>query len=1027
MLITSYNSTGFPVQRQSYIKKLQIFSDIICGQEHFQLKNCKFRISNSFNNNYDFYFKPAVKPNNSLGQGRPKGGLYIAWKKTQVKKATRISSDNFRIQAVILEYENCKLLLINTYFPCDSQNVVLSNTEAVELQDILSSIHGIKDKYARKFDSSIILGDINYDDTRYTGHTLAVNTFLENERLCTTWEKFPVDFTFSSGQAFSTIDHFFISNTQQDIILDAGTIHDPENVSGHSPVYVKIDLAKANNPPEKISRNPRLNWGRSSPDQHDKYNQQLRDKLSQPGTNLGCDDVLCDSRLHFQHIDSMTQELLVAVVDSAWDNLEATKGTTGDQASREHTIPGWNEKVKPFQNEARFWYNLWESAGKPIHSSIPGVEHDLFTFMKASKNQYHYAVRRTQNSLNSIENDKVVAKMGSPDMFEEIKKSCRNTKSDVTSVIDDVHGARNISNHFKNIYEDLYNEQEDIDTAVINKIKNKVETEKHEAKAAINLVTADLVKLAVKKLKADKVDVSGDFTSDCLKAAPDIFYEKLASLFRSCLLHGHISHDLLVCALSPIVKDPNGDISSSKNYRGIAISSLVLKVFDNCLLLLFGSLLSNDVLQFGFQKGCSTVQCTWAVQETISSYLRKGSEVYCCLLDFSKAFDKVNFDKLFQKLLERSFPAVFLRLILYIYINQSCFIRWNSAESSSFLVKNGVRQGAILSPSLFCVYLDTLLAKLRESGVGCHLGGSYFGAFGYADDVTLLAPTRQGLQVMLDICEEFSSSHSMLFSTDPVPAKSKTKCLFFSRKRYSEQVMNVTLNGDTLPWVTTAKHLGNQLSSKLNFSSFSPETRTDILCKRAILFDKIHQVLQQFGYYEPRLVINLLSIYSTALYGSTLWQLNSEEHLKLNRSWNTAVKIIWDLPHPTHTRFLESLSPVPHLESTLNARYIGFADSLAKSSKPLISLLFNYISSDLGSQTGQNIQFLCDKYSKLSLGQLIADRTTIKKARVAPLSENEEWKLQLIEEVSLMLKGQLEPVFDDEPLLEEILDFVCTT
>ena len=343
------------------------------------------------------------------------------------------------------------------------------------------------------------------------------------------------------------------------------------------------------------------------------------------------------------------------------------------------------------------------------------------------------------------------------------------------------------------------------------------------------------------------------------------------------------------------------------------------------------------------------------------------------------------------------------------------------------MVKNGVRQGAILSPSLFCVYLDTLLARLRESGVGCHLGGSYFGAFGYADDVTLLAPTRQGLQVMLDICQEFSSSHSMLFSTDPVPAKSKTKCLFFSRKRSSEQIMNVTLNGDTLPWVNTAKHLGNQLSSKLSLSSFSPETGTDILCKRAILFDKIHQVLQQFGYYEPRLVINLLSIYSTALYGSTLWQLNSEEHQKLNRSWNTAVKIIWDLPHPTHTRFLESLSPVPHLESTLNARYIGFVDSLAKSSKPLISLLFNCISSDLGSQTGQNIQYLCDKYSKLSLGQLIADRTTIKKARVAALSENEEWKLLLIEEVSLMLKGQLTTDFDDEPLLEEILDFVCTT
>ena len=171
-----------------------------------------------------------------------------------------------------------------------------------------------------------------------------------------------------------------------------------------------------------------------------------------------------------------------------------------------------------------------------------------------------------------------------------------------------------------------------------------------EAKNIVALVTADLVKAAVKKLKPDKSDVSGNFTSDCLKAAPGIFYEKLAQVFRCCLSHGYISLDLLVCALSPIVKDANGDISSSKNYRGIAISSLILKVFDNCILLLFGNLLANDDLQFGFQKGCSTVQCTWAVQETISHYLRAGSEVYCCLLDFSKAFDKVNFEKLFKKL-----------------------------------------------------------------------------------------------------------------------------------------------------------------------------------------------------------------------------------------------------------------------------------------------------------------------------------------------------------------------------------------
>ena len=90
--------------------------------------------------------------------------------------------------------------------------------------------------------------------------------------------------------------------------------------------------------------------------------------------------------------------------------------------------------------------------------------------------------------------------------------------------------------------------------------------------------------------------------------------------------------------------------------------------------------------------------------------------------------------KLSRKLMDRSFPAVFLRLILYIYLNQSCYIRWNSVERSSFLVKNGVSQGEILSPFLLYEYLDTLLAKLRD------LGRSYFGSFGYAEYFNLLAP-----------------------------------------------------------------------------------------------------------------------------------------------------------------------------------------------------------------------------------------------------------------------------------------------
>ena len=323
------------------------------------------------------------------------------------------------------------------------------------------------------------------------------------------------------------------------------------------------------------------------------------------------------------------------------------------------------------------------------------------------------------------------------------------------------------------------------------------------------------------------------------------------------------------------------------------------------------------------------------------------------------------------------------------------------------------------------MYLDTLLAQLRDAGIGCHIGGAFLGAFGYADDVTLLAPSRQGLQAMLKICEDFAAFHSMQFSTDPVPSKSKTKCMFFSRKRSSGDIENVLLNGDKLPWVNTAKHLGNHLSSNINFSFYSPETKTDLLCKRAILFEKVHQIMQQFGYLEPELVVKLLSVYSTALYGSSLWQLNSQEHLQLNRSWNTAMKIIWDLPFATHTRFLESLTAIPHLESVLNGRYLGFVGNLLQTAHPLLGLLFSACKDNVSTQTGQNIRYLLDKHKMKTLADLLVEKATLKKLRVYNLPNEEAWKINILKEITYVKREQLEVQFDDKDL-EDILMYICT-
>ena len=68
--------------------------------------------------------------------------------------------------------------------------------------------------------------------------------------------------------------------------------------------------------------------------------------------------------------------------------------------------------------------------------------------------------------------------------------------------------------------------------------------------------------------------------------------------------------------------------------------------------------------------------------------------------------------------------------------------------SRTFGIVNGTRQGSVLSPALFSVYMDDLILRLRKAGVGCHMGGVFCGVVGYADDLLLMAPSRSGMETM---------------------------------------------------------------------------------------------------------------------------------------------------------------------------------------------------------------------------------------------------------------------------------------
>ena len=132
--------------------------------------------------------------------------------------------------------------------------------------------------------------------------------------------------------------------------------------------------------------------------------------------------------------------------------------------------------------------------------------------------------------------------------------------------------------------------------------------------------------------------------------------------------------------------------------------------------------------------------------------------MFCAFLDAPKAFDRRTHSGWFLKLIARDIPKIIFDLIIYWYTNLKCRVKWDNQFSEWFSIKAGVRQGGILSPDFYCLYVEDLIAILKTKGVGCYILNVFIAALIYADDVALLAPSVKGLCTLLDTCYEYTAT-----------------------------------------------------------------------------------------------------------------------------------------------------------------------------------------------------------------------------------------------------------------------------
>lgn len=916
-----------------------------------------------------------------------------------------------------------KYLVINSYFPTDPKNVTGNN---IELETLLAEIKSILS--STKFDFVYLVGDLNCDFIRNTVHVNTVKDFMTTTNFCTLWSDHPVDFTHSYENengisSIHTLDHILTLTSAKQNIAAAGVLHLVENMSDHEPVYAIIETTLDNvDQLGKGSKNEfkaKPKWNNASSDQKLEYNDVLFQRLLSlniPEEAVNCRDVKCSNPDHKNEVDEYVKEILEAVSESGKDTIPSSPSSEGNDNSKRKKTAGWKDFVEPFQDKAHFWHSVWKSAGSPINT-------ELHRIMKQSKNRFHYQIRKCRRVENYLKNNKIIENCleNDTDLFKEIKRQRSNANVDEVT-IDGAEGD-DIPDKFATIYKELFNRSKDDEK--IEAMKVQIEDELgNDDLIEIERINSNTIKEAMDKIKSSKSDSIYDFSSDFLKNGPDILHDHLANILKAFAVHGHVTEDLLMATLVPLVKDKLGDLCSSKNYRSIAISSLILKLLDWVIIMNYGHLLKCSDFQFGFQQFSNTSLCSWLVYETIDQYLRNGSIVYGCLLDCTKAFDTVEHSKLFAKLLEAKVPKVIIRMLIFIYRMQTANVRWKNQLSEDFGIRNGVRQGAVISPVLFSFYMDSLFSILKKNKSGCFISNYYAGCIGYADDLLFLCPSRSGLQEMLDLAHKYVKEHQISFSTDPEPSKSKTKGIIFTRSNLRFEPAPLLLNGDELPWVDSSKYLGNCVTGVLD--GFSRDCNQ----KRASYIGRNCDINQEFHYAHPEVKCRINRIYNSSFPGSVLWDFNSNEFSQIVNSWSVSVRHMWDLPYAAHKYLMEPLGG-QHALSMIIIRYVKFIQSLKKSPKIAVQFLVEKVLRNCSTLTGKNVRYVLDK----TRASCILDINISKVKRELKFNEiaNEDaWRVDFIKEIANLKNNNLKLDDDDENCLtkeelDELLNYICTS
>jgi hypothetical protein len=455
------------------------------------------------------------------------------------------------------------------------------------------------------------------------------------------------------------------------------------------------------------------------------------------------------------------------------------------------------------------------------------------------------------------------------------------------------------------------------------------------------------VDASISKLKAGKAASLDKLTAEHLKHCHPIIVTILEKLFNLMLLFEYVPDSFGRSILVPIHKT---DSVSAKmlveDYRGISITPVISKVFEHCLLKLFEKyLLSSANMQFGFKAKSGCNKALYSVRKTIEFFIERESTVNLCALDLSKAFDKLNKYALFIKLMNKNCPIILINILECWYDKNLACVKWGSCFSPFVKLLMGTRQGSVISPYLFAIFINDVIVKIQKSSLGCHIRNLCLNAFMFADDLLLIAISLTDLQRMIDIVK------SELDWLDMTVNVKKSMCMRIG-KRFDVATNDILLENKPIPWAKEMRYLGMYIVAANTF-------KCNLHYAKVKFFRSLNGILSKLGPSPPpRIVIFLTSSYCTPslFYGIESLRLSKTNYNSISYAYNASYSKMFSTFDKSVLALCQFYSGELPSNLAVDLRTLNFYASLDDGSSEPANILFRWFGE-------QEFMDLCGKYN----------------------------------------------------------------